>query len=134
MRTGLGVALMYSGKPKKGLAALETCIRLDPRGPLMMNRLGQVALALYFCREYASAVEAAKRQIRSFPDRWSAYRSLAASLGQLDQIAEAREALEKAVSPAPALFDSFVRSPPRWLRAEDHAHILEGLRKAGWPG
>ena len=35
-----GVALMYSGRPKKGLAALETCIRLDPRGPLMMNSLG----------------------------------------------------------------------------------------------
>lgn len=125
---------MYSGKPKKGLAALGTCIRLDPRGPLMMNRLGQVALAHYFCREYASAVEAAKRQIRSFPDRWSAYCSLAAALGQLDQTVEAREALEKAVSLAPAQFDSFVRRRPRWIRSEDYDHILEGLRKAGWEG
>jgi adenylate cyclase len=130
----LGLALMYSGRPKEGLAALETCIRLDPRGPLIMNRLGQVALALYFCCEYAAAVEAAKRAIRSFPDRWNYYRCLAQALGQLGQTAEAKEALEKAVSLAPALFDSFVRSPPRWLRAEDHTHILEGLRKSGWQG
>jgi adenylate cyclase len=99
----------------------------------MMNRLGQVALALYFCREYAATVEAAKRAIRSFPDRWTYYRSLATALGQLGQTAEARDALEKAVSLAPTQFDSFVRSPPRWLRAENHAHILEGLRLAGLP-
>jgi len=29
----LGVILAYSGRPKEGLAALETCIRLDPRDP-----------------------------------------------------------------------------------------------------
>jgi len=125
---------MYTGKPKEGLAALETCIRLDPRGPLIMNRLVQVAWALYFCREYAAAVEAAKRAIRSFPDRSSSYRCLAAALGQLGKTVEARDALQRAVSLAPALFESYVRGPPRWLLAEDHAHILEGLRKAGWQG
>ena len=125
---------MYTGKPKEGLAALETDIRLDPRGPLMMNRLGQVALAHYFCCEYASAVEAAKRAIRTFPHRWSYYLTLAAALGQLGKTVEARDALQRAVSLAPALFESYVRGPPRWLLAEDHAHILEGLRKAGWAG
>jgi adenylate cyclase len=127
----LGLALMYSGRPKEGLAALETCIRLDPRAPSLLNRLGQVALGLYFCREYAAAAEAANRAIRSFPDRWSYYRSLAAAHGQLGQIAEAREALKKAVSLAPSLFE--VRRRPRWWRAEDHAHMLDGLRKAGLP-
>ena len=56
----LGVVLTFSGRPKEGLAALKTCIRLDPRAPSLMYRLGQVALALYFCREYAAAVEAAR--------------------------------------------------------------------------
>jgi adenylate cyclase len=45
---------------------------------------------------------------------------------------EAREALEKAISLAPPQFDSYVRSPPRWIRSEDYDHELEGLRKAGW--
>ena len=30
----LGVALAYSGRPREGLAALKTCIRLDPRAPI----------------------------------------------------------------------------------------------------
>jgi adenylate cyclase len=96
--------------------------------------LGQVALAHYFCREYAAAVEAAKRAIRSFPDRWSYYRCLAQALGQLGQTAKAREAMEKAVSLAPAAFEMYVRQRPPWFRPEDHDHMLEGLRKAGWQG
>src|SRR4029077_9088763 len=74
----LGVVLIYSGRPKEGLAALKTCIRLDPRAQFL-NRLGQVALALYFCREYAAAVEAARDAIRSYPDHPIIYRLLAAS-------------------------------------------------------
>ena len=103
-----------------------------------MLRLGQVATALYFCREYAAGVEAARRAIRSFPDHPRAYRVLAAALGQMGRTAEAKEALEKAITIAPAVFDSYAR----WyvlelhpaLRPEDHAHMMEGLRKAGWVG
>jgi adenylate cyclase len=134
----LGVALTYSGRPKEGLAALKTCIRLDPRTPSLLNRLGQIAEALYFCREYAAAVEAARQAIRSFPDRRGSYRVFAAALGQTGRNAEAKEALEKAIAIAPAEFDSYARGYVRkrypWLRPEDHAHLLEGLRKAGWEG
>jgi adenylate cyclase len=45
-----------------------------------------------------------------------------------------KEALEKAISFAPAAFDMYVRGRPPWFRPEDHAHMLEGLRKAGWNG
>jgi adenylate cyclase len=132
----LGVVLTYSGRPKEGIAALKTCIRLDPRAPSLVLRLFQIGLALYFCREYAAAVEAARQAIRSYPDRPGSYRVLAAALGQIGRTAEAKEALEKAITIAPAQFDSFVRkyAPERLpgLRPEDHAHILEGLRKAGW--
>jgi adenylate cyclase len=104
----LGVVLTYSGRPKEGPAALKTCIRLDPRAPFL-NRLGQVALALYFCREYEAAVEAARDAIRSYPDHPLIYRLLAASLGQIGRIEEAKEALKKAISSAPAEFDSYAR-------------------------
>ena len=130
----LGLALTHSGRPKKGLAALETCIRLDPRTPSLVLRLGQVALALYFCREYAAAVEAAKRAIRSFPDRWSHYSWLAAALGQLGRSEEAKEALERAIALGPVSFDMSARNRAPWMRPEDHAHRVEGLRKAGWQG
>jgi adenylate cyclase len=93
-----------------------------------------MALGLYFQREYEAAIEAANRAIRSYPDFPNTYRWLAAALGQLGRIEEAREALEKAIAIAPASFHMYVRQRVPWHRSEDHAHMLEGLRKAGWQG
>ena len=45
---------------------------------------------------------------------------------------EAKEALEKAIAIAPTAFDMYVSRRVPWMRPEDHAHMLEGLRKAGW--
>ncbi|MBW5436432.1 adenylate/guanylate cyclase domain-containing protein [Bradyrhizobium canariense] len=128
----LGVILAYSGCPKEGLVALETCIRLDPRDPSLVNRLNQVALAHYFCRDYTATVEAAERAIRTFPDFPSPYRWLAAALGQLGRTAEADDALQKAIAISSASFEFQVRQRPPWFRPEDHALMLDGLRKAGW--
>ena len=130
----LGVALTYSGRPKEGFAELETCTRLDPRAPSLALRLVQVAVALYFCREYAAAVEAANRAMRSFPARSVHYTYLAAAHGQLGRTEDAKEAPEKAIAIAPAEFAGYVCERQPWLRPEDHAHMLEGLRKAGWRG
>src|SRR5438045_4012953 len=52
--------------------------------------------------------------------------------GQLGRTTEAREALQKAVSRAPGAFDMYVRSRAPWFRPEDHDHLVNGLRKAGW--
>jgi hypothetical protein len=53
---------------------------------------------------------------------------------QLGRLKEAEEALEKAIAIPPALFERNVRGRVPWMRPEDHAHMLEGLRKAGWEG
>ena len=121
-------------EPGEGLAALKTCIRLDPRAPSLVNRLTQVALAHYFCRDYEAAVDAAERAIRSFPDFPSPYRWLAAALGELGRTADARMVLEKAMRVSPSSFDFQVRERPPWFRPQEHAHMLDGLRKAGWEG
>src|SRR6516162_9945170 len=126
----LGAALIFSGRPKEGLTALEQSIRLDPRDPRSAIRLNQRALALYFSRDYLAAVEAAKHAIRSYPDFPNPYRWLAVALGQLDRIEDAKEALRKAMAVAPAAFRSSVQARVPWMRPEDHAHMLEGLRKA----
>jgi adenylate cyclase len=42
--------------------------------------------------------------------------------------------LEKAITIAPAAADRYIRARQPWFRPEDHAHLLEGLRKAGWRG
>ncbi len=126
-----GATLIFSGRLKEGLTALERCIRLDPRRSAV--RLNQIALGLYLSREYEAAVGAAKRTIRLYPDYPNTYRWLAAALGQLGRFEEAKVALEKAIAIAPPAFDMYLRRCPPWIRPEDHAHMLEGLRKAGMP-
>jgi adenylate cyclase len=128
----LGIALIYSGRAKAGLTALQRYLRLDPRDPTLALGLLQAAIGHYFCREYETALEAAERVIRSYPDFPLSYRWLAATLGQLGRTDEASGALEKAIAVAPASFDFYVRARAPWFRSEDHAHMLEGVRKAGW--
>jgi adenylate cyclase len=127
----LGAAPMFSGRLREGLPFLETCIRLDPHDPQLAVRLHQIALAYYFCREYVAAAKAARRAIRSYPDHPTPYRWLAAALGQTGQATEAKEALQKAVALAPASSSMYLRRRVPWMRPEDHAHMIEGLRKAG---
>jgi len=128
----LGSVLTRSGHPKEGRIALEKCIRLDPRNPNNNQQLLVITISYYLSREYNAAVEAAKRGIRAYPNHSNQYRWLAAALGQCGRIEEAKEALAKAIAIAPAAFDMFVRRRVPWHRPEDHAHMLEGLRKAGW--
>src|SRR5207253_7921693 len=125
---------IFSGRPQEGLAALERGIRLDPRDPRAGVSVNQVVIGRYHCLDYEGAVEVAERVIRSYPNHPLVYRWLAAALGQLGRTAEAKEALGKAIAIAPATFDVYVRSRAPWMRPEDHAHMLEGLRKAGWEG
>jgi adenylate cyclase len=129
-----GATLIFAGRPKEGLAAVQTSIRLDPRDPFSAIRLLHIACGLYFSREYEETIEAAKQLIRSYPDFPMIYRWPAAALGQLGRTAEAKEALNQAVSLAPAAFDMYIRNRVPWFRPEDHAHLVEGLRKAGWEG
>ena len=42
--------------------------------------------------------------------------------------------LEKAIAIAAGSFDMYVSERVPWMRPEDHAHMLDGLRKAGWQG
>ena len=94
--------------------------------------MNQVALAHYFCRDYEAAVTAAEQAIRSFPDFPSPYRWLAAALGELGRTEAAKDVLEKAIRVSPASFAFQVNNRPPWFRPQDHAHMLDGLRKAGW--
>ena len=48
---------------------------------------------------------------------------------------EAEAALRTALAVAPAAATKFyLHGRPPWVSPELHAHMLEGLRKAGWQG
>jgi adenylate cyclase len=129
----LAMALIFSGQPKEGLTSIQRCLRLDPRGPGVAGYLLMMTIAHYLYHDYDAAVEVARRTALLYPDYPNIYRWLAAALGQLGRTDEARGALEKAIAISPASFDMYVRKHVPWHRPEDHAHMLEGLRKAGVP-
>jgi adenylate cyclase len=129
-----GAVLIFLGQPKEGLWAIATSMRLDPLNPFSVIRLLHTACGLYFAGDYEGTIAAADQLVRSYPDFPMIYRWSAAAFGQLDRSAEAKGALEKATSLAPAAFDMYVRNRVPWFRPADHAHLLEGLRKAGWEG
>jgi adenylate cyclase len=94
----------------------------------------QIEASYYFERDYANAADAARRTIAAHPAYPQSYRWLAAALGQLSRTNEARDALHKAIAISPKGFDLYVRNRPPWFRSEEHEHLLDGLRKAGWQG
>ncbi len=129
----LSAMSIYSGRAREGLAAHETCARLDPRDPRLGWRLHRVGFGHYFLGEYDAAKDAAERGIRAYPGFPTTYRVRAAALGQLSH-SEAKRALDEAIAVRPEAFEWFVSQCPPWFRPEDYEHVLEGLRKAGWEG
>jgi adenylate cyclase len=54
-------------------------------------------------------------------------------LSDIFVLQDATTAFRQGLAVSPALFDPLFRRSP-WIRPEDHAHMMEGLRKAGWQG
>jgi adenylate cyclase len=129
-----GVFLVYSGQTAQGRKAALTALRLSPRDPTNISPFAIIFLSYYFERDYLDALEAARRALSRFPDLPIAHRYLAASLGQLGRIDEARQELQRTIALAPKVLDLYVHSPPPWIRPEDYDNLMEGLRKAGWQG
>ena len=130
----LGWSSLFKGHWKEAQEAFETSLRLNPRDP--MNQIGPVgwSIACYLGHDYEHALAAARRALAVNPNFPMAHRWLAAALGQLERGNEALLALRRAEELDPSDLEAFVRTPPQWLRPEDHQHVLDGLRKAGWRG
>ncbi len=126
--------LVYGGRPREGRDAILGTLRLSPHDLRDAHLRGQIATSHYFERDYVAAREAAKHAITRHPEHPAAYRWLAASLGQLGHAKDASDALQTAIKISLQTFELQVRSRPPWFRPEDHEHMLEGLRKAGWQG
>jgi adenylate cyclase len=131
---GRGRTLAFGGRPAEAEQPLLIALRLSPRDPLKSSALNTLAIARYFRCDYAEAARLEQRAIRDYPGYPVPHRWLAASLGQLNRIDEAREALRQAMAISQASFDFFVRQRQPYYRPEDYEHMLDGIRKAGWRG
>jgi adenylate cyclase len=89
-------------------------------------------VSYYFDGDYEQTVTIAKRVVSDRPDHPVIYRWLAAALGQLGRVDEARMALEKAIAIAPDTFNLYIRTRMPWMRQIDFEHMVDGIQKAGW--
>jgi adenylate cyclase len=129
-----GICLLFTGQVAEGRAALLSSLRLSPRDPLSGNAHVLIVVSYYYERDYIHAVQAGRDVLAVHPDNPIAYRWIAAVLGQLGRVDEAKLALQKAYAMDPAVFNLHVRARPPWMSREHHEHMLEGIRKAGWEG
>ena len=129
-----GRVLILSGRPGEGREPLATALRLDPRGPTAPSAMHRRTMGCYFEGDYLGAEAMARRAIRAYPGFSRPYLWLAAALGQLGRVVEARRALDAAIAVTPGYFKLNTGSRPPYFRPEDYGHLLDGLRKAGWEG
>jgi adenylate cyclase len=130
-----GVGLICAGRQSTGCETLLTSLRLSPRDPRNRWSWGFLPVAYYLLKDYESTVETATRAIATYSTRTLGYRWLAAALGQLGRAEEARDIMRQAAAVlAPVSFDEYAHRREPWLLVDNHVHMLDGLRKAGWQG
>jgi TolB-like protein len=126
--------ILMSGQPAEAREFLDTALRLDPRGPIAPTVRHNCGVSFYLERDYVAAEATIRRTIQAYPDYPRSYLWLAATLGQLGRAEEALAALNAAIAASPLYFKNLTEALAQFIRPENHEHMLEGLRKAGWQG
>jgi adenylate cyclase len=85
----------------------------------------------FSARDFAAALETYRQLIRLRPRASTAYLLSAASLAHLGRLEEARAMLDRSEQEFHVDLRRYLQHPP-WLRPEDYAIRIEGLRLAGW--
>jgi TolB-like protein/cytochrome c-type biogenesis protein CcmH/NrfG len=131
---GLGLVLTMSGRPADALPQFESAIRLSPYDPRASSFHEMQAWALLVMGRLAEAAESAHTAVRKpNADIW-AYSTLAAVLGHLANLDEARSALEELLKRKPDFSLGLVRRLVIYNKIPAHLELyLDGLRKAGLP-
>jgi adenylate cyclase len=129
-----GRTLLDLGRFSEALETLEHVVRLCPNDPLIGPGMARIAEAHYCLREYDQAVEWAQKGLRESvsPQLWGRV-TLMAALGQLGNVAEAKQIIDELISRRPKFSLSFVREHYPLKIPEATDHLVDGLRKAGVP-
>jgi len=129
----LGVALAMIGRRDEAVKHIATAMRLSPRDPFKYLWLTWRGEAEFVEEKYDEAAEWARRSLQINPDFPSGLRLLAASLGQMGRIDEARAALEQLLRLVPGQTVETVRNQFLYKAPENMERYLDGLHKAGLP-
>jgi adenylate cyclase len=130
-----GACQLGLGMGDEGAETLRSSVRLRPNDPLNWRAPHHVCWYSYVIEDYVGAVEAGRAALRANANQCLSQSWVAASLGQLGRIEEARKMITRlAKQIRPLSFDDHVHRRLPWISDETHARMLDGLRKAGWRG
>ncbi len=127
MKAILGMLYGASGDWERGHEMVTAAIRMNPACPGYYYIAG--CLDAYRRKDYEKAIELAVRM--NMPDYYHVSAMLAACLGQLGRLDEAKRALQKLAIIRPAFAATARDEYLKWYGAELADHVIDGLRKAG---
>ena len=127
----VGVLLNFAGRSAEALHYFDRAMALDPYFPSLL--LYFRAQAAYQLGQYAEAASLLKRRILRNPETDASRALLAASLGQMGLVDEARQAWRELLRVNPAFSVEQRRNVLPYKNPADFERIVEGLRKAGLP-
>ncbi len=123
--THMGLFLAYTGRAAESSIWFENGLRLNPFPPTWY--VAFAGRAAYVDRRYADAAKSLDAPTESV----KSLMYLAAALGQLGRIAEARTILDACARLKPAIpIIKFAEAEP-FQNPADNGHLIDGLRKAG---
>lgn len=92
---GLGMALLYSGRPDPAIEPLTHGLRLNPFDPQNSHWFRVLALAYYFSGQKEAALAAAQRSLKARPGWALTLETAAACYAALGRLSEARACVEQ---------------------------------------
>jgi TolB-like protein/tetratricopeptide (TPR) repeat protein len=125
----LGETRLFMGQFSEALDPLMRCTRISPHDPLASTFVSLIALAHYHLGNYKEAVHHSERALQK-RRTYFVLRTLAATLGQLGRIEEARPVLAEMERIKPTNELQWALISP-YADPAYEAQILDGLHKAG---
>ena len=127
----LGSVLSYLGDSDESIKNNEIAIRSNPRDPSIFFRYSGIAMAHFMAGRYSEASQWALKSVHRKPSWRLGHAVLAASLAQLNQLKEAKQAIKYYLENIPNETISGLREVFHMQRPDDVDRFVEGLRKAG---
>ena len=129
---GLGMALLFGGKPEESVPQFETAIRMNPRAPNSWTNPQMLAHAYLSLGHYEKALEWSQKAVQQPNAPFMPFAIATAILGHLARIDEASAMLDEVKRRNSSFSADTIRTTTGLYGPHSGADkIIEGLRKAG---
>jgi tetratricopeptide (TPR) repeat protein len=128
---GLGICLVFAGRPAEGIEPLKTTLRLSPHDPHLWIFYVCLALAHNHLHDYETSLGYATSALREPAAEITANVLYASALGHLGRRDEGEGAIADLLKRNPDFSGQFLHKIFPYKDEADFEHIMTGLHKAG---